>query len=153
MAGFPPSRYDVNTIYAIPARSGVAIPLKQNQSIKVINTHGAQVVDTWAVLTPRTSTMNFTTSTRAATQIPAYEFMSMCHTRASTLHLSPLPDDKLLTNTRKPILQMIEDATAPHCVHDTLIAACDIMNWGCQMSSTTTTVQIISGQVWSVIVV
>lgn len=51
--------------------------------------------------------------------------MSMCHTRASTLHLTPLSGDQLLTNTRKPILQLVEDTTA-ECVHDTLIAACDI---------------------------
>ena len=30
------------------ARRGVAIKLQKNQSIRVINTHGKQVVDTWA---------------------------------------------------------------------------------------------------------
>lgn len=55
--------------------------------------------------------------------------MSMCHTRASTLHLTPLPGDVLRTNTRKPILTLVSDSTATKehsCVHDTLIAACDI---------------------------
>ena len=32
----------------IPARRGKATPLRQGQSIRIINTHGEQVVDTWA---------------------------------------------------------------------------------------------------------
>ena len=32
----------------IPARRGKATYLKQGQSIRIINTHGEQVVDTWA---------------------------------------------------------------------------------------------------------
>jgi uncharacterized protein YcgI (DUF1989 family) len=31
----------------IPARRGKAAYLKKGQSIRIINTHGAQVVDTW----------------------------------------------------------------------------------------------------------
>lgn len=64
--------------------------------------------------------------TRDVSQSPIYEYMSMCHTRASSLHLSPLPGTVLTTNTRSPILTLEQDTTAPHHVHDTLIAACDI---------------------------
>lgn len=32
----------------IPARSGKAARVSQGQSVTVINTHGSQVVDTWA---------------------------------------------------------------------------------------------------------
>ena len=128
MSALPASKYTPGTNHTIPARSGVAVPLKQNQTIKVVNTHGTQVIDTWAIVPPRSSATpaNPTFTTRSASQIPQFEYMSMCHTRASSPHLSPLPGDILVTNTRTPILQMVEDTTAPRCVHDTLIAACDI---------------------------
>ncbi|MEE9146164.1 MAG: DUF1989 domain-containing protein, partial [Candidatus Tectomicrobia bacterium] len=32
----------------IPARRGKATTLKQGQQVRVINTHGQQVIDTWA---------------------------------------------------------------------------------------------------------
>ena len=32
----------------VPARRGKATYLKQGRSIRIINTHGSQVVDTWA---------------------------------------------------------------------------------------------------------
>ena len=93
-------------IQTIPARSGVAVGVRKGQFIKIINTHGTQVVDTWAFVTPGLR-----------------EYMSMSHSRASTLHISPLVDDKLVTNLRNPILTLVEDTTPG--VHDTLIAACD----------------------------
>ncbi|KAK5081794.1 hypothetical protein LTR70_009131 [Exophiala xenobiotica] len=128
MSALPTTKYAPGTTHTIPARSGVAVPLKAKQTVKVINTHGTQVIDTWAIIPPRqgSSQTNPTFATRSAGQTPQYEYMSMCHTRASALHLSPLPGDILVTNTRTPILQMLEDTTAPKHVHDTLIAACDI---------------------------
>lgn len=127
MTTLPKSRYEIGTTHTIPARFGVAVPLKEGQTIKVINTHGTQVVDTWAILPPRSPVpSNPTFESRTARQAPRYEFMSMCHSRASMLHLSPLPGDDLVTNTRRPILRLVEDTTEPLCVHDTLIAACDI---------------------------
>lgn len=127
MAILPESKYGVDATHTIPARSGVAVPLQVGQQIKVVNTHGTQVVDTWAILPSRpANTANPTSESKTAMQSPQYEFMSMCHSRASMLHLTPLPGDKLVTNTRQPILQLVEDTTHPQCVHDTLIAACDI---------------------------
>ena len=35
-------------LITIPARGGKAISIRQGQAVKVINTHGSQVVDTWA---------------------------------------------------------------------------------------------------------
>ena len=32
----------------IPARRGKAAYVRQGQSIRIVNTHGSQVVDTWA---------------------------------------------------------------------------------------------------------
>jgi len=90
----------------IPARRGVAVRLKQGQSIRIINTYGNQVVDTWAFVEHGLS-----------------EFMSMEHTRATILRMRPKAGDMLYTNKRRPILTLVED-TSPG-VHDTLIAACD----------------------------
>lgn len=90
----------------LPARRGVAIRLKQGQSIKLVNTHGKQVVDTWA----------FNPADLA-------EAMSMEHSRAFWLKLNPSEGDSFLTNKRQKILTLTEDTTPG--VHDTLVAACD----------------------------
>jgi uncharacterized protein YcgI (DUF1989 family) len=90
----------------IPARQGVAVRVRQGQTVKVVNTHGTQVVDTWA----------FSIDELA-------EFMSMEHTRAHLLRLRPEVGDALLTNFRRPILTLTEDSSGG--IHDTLIAACD----------------------------
>jgi uncharacterized protein len=90
----------------IPARRGAAAYVKAGQTIKVINTHGDQVVDTWA----------FNTS-------DLKEFMSMEHTRPHTLRITPKVGDAMLTNQRRPILTILEDTSGG--VHDTVIAACD----------------------------
>lgn len=90
----------------IPARSGVAVQLAKGMTIKVINTHGHQVVDTWAF-----------------NQDDIGESMSMEHSRTSMLKLVPKVGDALLTNHRRAILTLVEDTTPG--VHDTLIAACD----------------------------
>jgi hypothetical protein len=90
----------------IPARRGKAVEVQQGQQIKVINTHGTQVVDTWAF---------------AAADL--HEFLSMEHTRPHIGHIMPRVGDVLYTNRRRPILTLIAD-TSPG-IHDTLIAACD----------------------------
>ena len=90
----------------IPARRGKATHLRRGQSIRIVNTHGAQVVDTWA----------FTAGMLT-------EFMSMEHTRATLTHLRPKVGDGLYTNRRRKILTMTEDTSRGD--HDTLIAACD----------------------------
>ena len=36
------------TRQTIPARRGKAVRVSQGQSVKIVNTHGNQVVDTWA---------------------------------------------------------------------------------------------------------
>jgi uncharacterized protein YcgI (DUF1989 family) len=93
-------------IVEIPARRGKAAAVVQGQHVKVINTHGEQVVDTWAF-----------------NRADLTEFMSMEHTRAHSLHIVPRVGDVLRTNRRRPILTLIEDTSGG--VHDTLIAACD----------------------------
>ncbi|MEW6640592.1 MAG: urea carboxylase-associated family protein [Pseudomonadota bacterium] len=91
----------------IPARQGVAARLAKGQSVTVLNTHGKQVVDTWAFNAADTG-----------------EFMSMEHSRAALLRLIPRVGDTLVTNHRRAILTVTADTTPG--VHDTLIAACDI---------------------------
>jgi len=90
----------------IPARGGKAVRLAPGRSVKVINTHGTQVVDTWAF----------------NAQDPG-EFMSMEHLRVAIGGIFPKPGDALVTNRRRPILTLVED-TSPG-IHDTLLAACD----------------------------
>ena len=90
----------------IPARRGKAAIVRTGQTIKVINSHGQQVVDTWAF-----------------NQRDIGEFMSMEHSRATHHHMIPRVGDALLTNHRRPILTILEDTSGG--IHDTLIAACD----------------------------
>ena len=102
--------------HLIPARKGAAARIKKGQVLKVINTHGSQVVDFWAF--------------NAA---DLGECMSMEHTRAAILRVIPRVGDTLVTNRRRPILSVVAD-TSPG-IHDTLIASCDVYRYqqlGCE---------------------
>ena len=90
----------------IPARMGKAAHVHAGQSVKVINTHGQQVVDTWAFVADGLA-----------------EFMSMEHSRTSLAKIMPAVGDSMVTNQRRAILTVVED-TSPG-IHDTLLAACD----------------------------
>jgi uncharacterized protein YcgI (DUF1989 family) len=93
-------------VSVIPARKGVAARVRKGQIVTVINTHGSQVVDTWAF---------------CANDVT--EFMSMEHSRGAMLKLNPKVGDTLRSNRRRPMLTVVEDTSGG--VHDTLIAACD----------------------------
>ena len=100
----------------IPARRGKAARLNKGQSIRVINTYGEQVVDTWAFVAD-----------------DLYEFMSMEHWRPTVLRIIPEVGDALVTNKRRPILTLTEDTSSG--IHDTLMAACDSYRYaliGCE---------------------
>lgn len=58
-----------------------------------------------------------------AANAPQMEYLSMPHSRAQTLHLTPRVNDTLVSNLREPILTIVEDTSGG--VHDTLMAACD----------------------------
>jgi uncharacterized protein YcgI (DUF1989 family) len=90
----------------VPARAGKAVRLSEGWSVKLVNTVGSQVVDTWA----------FNAHDLA-------EHMSMEHTRVMLGRVNPRVGDQLYSNRRRPLLRMTED-TSPG-VHDTLRAACD----------------------------
>jgi uncharacterized protein YcgI (DUF1989 family) len=55
------------------------------------------------------------------------EFLSMSHTRTSTLHISPRIGDVFVTNIRAPLFTLVAD-TSPGA-HDTLMAACDPLRY------------------------
>ncbi len=93
-------------VFKIPARHARAVLVRKRQHIKVINTHGTQVVDCWAL-----NADNMT------------EFMSMEHCRVSLERVTPKKGNSMVTNRRRPILKIMEDS-APG-THDTLLAACD----------------------------
>ena len=93
-------------LIAIPARRGKAAFVARGQGIRVINTHGQQVVDTWA----------FRRDDLA-------EFMSMEHSRTSLERIMPAVGQSMVTNHRRPILTLAEDTSGG--IHDTLLAACD----------------------------
>jgi uncharacterized protein len=101
----------VSDLIQIPARKGKAAFVSQGQSVKLINTHGSQVVDTWAFV-----------------RHDLKEFMSMEHTRATLVKIMPATGDHLYSNRRRPMLTIKEDTTPG--IHDTLMAACDDYRYG-----------------------
>lgn len=91
--------------FTVKAECGLAVPVAAGQRLRVINTFGTQVVDTWAI----------------AADDPA-DHLSMEHCREVIQRIVFEPGDMLLTNRYRPILKIVDD-TSPGG-HDTLIAAC-----------------------------
>ena len=100
----------MTTLHVIPARRSAHHRLAAGQRIKVINTHGSQIVDCWAFCLPDTS-----------------EFMSMEHCRVELGRAAPRVGDSMVTNRRRPILTLLEDSSPG--VHDTTLAACDVYRY------------------------
>jgi uncharacterized protein YcgI (DUF1989 family) len=90
----------------VPAGHGKAVRLNAGQSVRIINTHGTQVVDCWAW-----------------NAYDLQEYMCMETTRVWNQRLNPIIGDSFVTNQRHAILTVVED-TSPG-VHDTFMAACD----------------------------
>jgi len=89
----------------IAARSGASVALRAGQSLRVVNTHGAQVVDLWAFVAGST------------------EYLSMPHSVVTLGRIKPLPGDCLVSELREPLLELVEDQSpGTHCM---LFAACD----------------------------
>ena len=86
--------------FVVLARRGRAAPVRKGQHVKVINTHGTQVVATWAFCSDDIA-----------------EFMSLEHSRTWALKLVLGVGDSYVTNRRRPILTVVED-TSPG-IHDT----------------------------------
>jgi len=96
----------VATLTAVPARKGKAAYLAAGERLRLVNTHGQQVVDTWAF-----------------NRDDLGEFLSMAHSHAHLSKILPTTGDTLVSNRRRPMLTFIEDNSGG--IHDTLIAACD----------------------------
>ena len=94
------------SLITIPARRGKATFVAKGQRIRVVNTHGQQVVDTWAF-----------------NRVDLTEFMSMEHSRTSLGRIMPVVGQSMVTNHRRPILTVVDDTSGG--IHDTLLAACD----------------------------
>lgn len=98
-------------LVTIPARRGKAARVRAGQHVRVVNTHGTQVVDTWAF---------------GAGDVA--EGMAMDASRAWFLKLRAALGDTFLTNRRRPILTLVEDTSGG--AHDTLMACCDPQRYG-----------------------
>lgn len=94
----------------VPARYGKAFRLRKGERLQIVNTHGQQVVDTFAIMGDDPT-----------------EMMSMEHTRSCLDKLRPAAGDRFYTNRRRPILLMEEDRSPG--VHDTLLSACDQLRY------------------------
>lgn len=94
------------SLVTIPARRGKAALVAEGQHVRIVNTHGQQVVDTWAF---RREDMT--------------EFMSMEHSRTAIGRIMPVVGQAMVTNHRRPLLTLVEDTSGG--IHDTLMAACD----------------------------
>lgn len=88
----------------VTAGHGTAFRLGKGKAVRIVNTHGTQVVDCWA--------WNAADLT---------EHMSMEASRVYTQRLNPAVGDSFVTTKRRPILTLVEDtsprskATAAHC--------------------------------------
>jgi len=90
----------------VPGSHARAIRVGAGNTVRVVNTHGTQVVDFWALRADRPDIA-----------------MSMQHSRIRWRNLRPHPGDEMLDEERSVMLTLVED-TSPG-VHDTVIAACD----------------------------
>jgi uncharacterized protein YcgI (DUF1989 family) len=82
------------------------IRLAPGQAVRLVNTHGFQVVDTWCLSAVDTS-----------------EYLSVEHTRRMLGRLFPKEGDQLFSNRRNPLLKIERDTS--QCRHDMLLACCD----------------------------
>lgn len=90
----------------VPGGEGRALPLREGQTVRVVDAEGGQVGDLFAF----------------SADGPG-EYASASHTRVAIRKLFPRPGDPVLTNLRRPILSVVAD-TSPGW-HDMLYAACD----------------------------
>lgn len=93
-------------LHAIPAGRGVPVFLDTGEQIRLINTYGNQVLDTWAF-----------------NRADMSEAMSMEHTRSVNSRIYPRVGDLLVSSRRRPMFRFVEDTSPGY--HDTLLCACN----------------------------
>lgn len=89
----------------VPAKAARAVRVPARRRVRVLNTEGGQVVDTWAFCSHDVA-----------------EHLSMAHSRSATYRIYFRVGDVLVTNRFRPILRITEDTSPGR--HDTLHAAC-----------------------------
>ncbi len=90
----------------VEAGKGAGLRLKRGERVRIVNTHGSQVVDLFA---------------HNAADLG--ETLSIQHSRNVWYRLQPRVGDQLWTQLRRPILTLAEDSSPG--VHDTLFPCCD----------------------------
>lgn len=90
--------------------TGYSVELRRGDRVRVVNTFGQQVVDTWALGLPGGD-----------------HRLSMSHTRLAIGRISPRVGDVLVDDQRRPMLRLLTDTSAGG--HDTLIPACDAQRY------------------------
>lgn len=90
----------------IPGGYSDAVLLRAGQAVRLINTHGTQTVDAWALVAADVS-----------------EYLSVEHTRRMLSRLFPREADTLYSNRRHGLLRVERDTSG--CRHDMLCACCD----------------------------
>jgi uncharacterized protein len=90
----------------VPGGEGRVVHVGEGQRVRITDVKGGQVGDLFGF----------------AIADPA-EYASAEHTRVAIRRLFPRPGDPVLTNRRRPILSVVEDASPGR--HDMLYAACD----------------------------
>ena len=101
----------MGTVGTVPARRGKAVRVEAGRALKIVNTHGTQVVDFWAFVA---GYMN--------------EYVGMEQCRPTWHRLFPVTGDHLYTNRRRPLMTLEEDTSPGR--HDTLMAPCDNERYG-----------------------
>jgi uncharacterized protein len=94
------------TLLLVPAGEGRGLKVAAGTAFRVVDVEGGQVGDLFAFCAD-----------------DAGEYASASHTRPAIGRLFPRPGQAVLTNLRRPILELVEDTSPGY--HDTLYAACD----------------------------
>ncbi|MBY3381789.1 DUF1989 domain-containing protein [Rhizobium laguerreae] len=89
----------------VPASQGRAFRMNAGQFARITNTHGHQVVDTWAVAEP-----------------DPFEVSSMDHTRSVNSNIFFTEGMSVQSSRRRPMLTMVADSAKLR--HDTLLCPC-----------------------------
>ena len=97
---------DLESRQILKATRGAAIKLCKGEAISVINLHGNQVVDAWAV-----------------NALDTTECIALEHTRSINSHIFVEPGMAIVSNLRRPMLRLIEDTSPGR--HDTLLCPCN----------------------------
>jgi uncharacterized protein YcgI (DUF1989 family) len=107
------------TQQTIPAHHGTGTTVPAGRTIKIVNTYGTQIIDTFA--------FTISPNKEIVTQ------MSMDHSRAIMSRTTIRQGDGLYNNLREKLFIVTEDTTVGH--HDMLIPACDAARYrqlGCK---------------------